>query len=135
MNNRKEIATAKAPGAIGPYAQAVAAGGLIYLSGQVALNPETGELVRGSIEEEATRTLENLKAVLEAAGSGFDRVLKTTVYLTDFADFPAMNRIYERYFGSCRPARATVQVVALPKGARIEIEAIAQPQDAATPSV
>ncbi|MEE9292188.1 MAG: RidA family protein [Acidobacteriota bacterium] len=129
MNSRKEIATAKAPVAIGPYAQAVAAGGLIYLSGQVALDPETGELVRGSIEEEAKLTLENLKAVHEAAGSGFDRVLKTTVYLTDFADFQVMNRVYESYFGSCRPARATVQVVGLPKGARIEIEAIAQPRE------
>lgn len=126
MSSRKEISTAKAPKAIGPYAQAVSADGLIFLSGQVALDPETGELVRGSIEEEATRALENLKAVLEAAGSGFDRVLKTTVYLIDFADFQAMNGIYERYFGSCRPARATVQVAGLPKGARVEIEAIAQ---------
>lgn len=126
MSSRKEITTEKAPRAIGPYAQAVNAGGLIFLSGQVALDPVTGELVRGSIEEEATRALENLRAVLEAAGSGCDRVLKTTVYLTDFADFQAMNRIYERFFGACRPARATVQVAGLPKGARIEIEAIAE---------
>jgi 2-iminobutanoate/2-iminopropanoate deaminase len=123
----KEITTRNAPKAIGPYAQAVAAGDLIFLSGQVALDPATGELVKGSIEEEATRVLENLKAVLEAAGTGFDRVLKTTVYLTDFADFEAMNRIYARYFGSAKPARATVRVAGLPRGGRIEMDAIALP--------
>jgi 2-iminobutanoate/2-iminopropanoate deaminase len=119
------IETDRAPRAIGPYSQAVAAGGLVYLSGQVALDPGTGELVGGGIEAQAARALENLGAVLSAAGSGFDRVLKTTVYLIDLSDFAAMNGVYERYFGRSRPARATVQVAGLPKGAKVEIDAIA----------
>ncbi len=125
MESGTRITTLKAPKAIGPYSQAVAAGGFIFLSGQIPLDPATGEMVRGSIEEQTTRALENLKAVLEAGGSGFDRVVRTTVYLADLSDFQAVNRVYERYFGSTRPARATVQVAGLPLGARIEIDAIA----------
>ncbi len=121
----KTIATDRAPQAIGPYSQAVSTGGVMYLSGQVALDPASGELVGGAIEEQAARALENLGAVLAAAGSGFDRVLKTTVYLIDMKEFAAMNAVYARYFGDSRPARATVQVSGLPKGARVEIDAIA----------
>lgn len=119
------VATDRAPQAIGPYSQAVSAGGVIYLSGQVALEPASGELVGDSAEEQAARALENLGSVLAAAGSGFERVLKTTVYLIDMNDFAAVNAVYARYFGDSRPARATVQVAALPKGARVEIDAIA----------
>ncbi len=121
----KTIATDRAPQAIGPYTQAVSTGGVMYLSGQVALDPASGELVGGAIEEQAARALENLGAVLAAAGSGFDRVLKTTVYLIDMNEFAAMNAVYARYFGDSRPARATVQVSGLPKGARVEVDAIA----------
>jgi len=119
------IATDRAPQAIGPYSQAVSAGGVIYCSGQVALDPANGELVGDSVEEQAARALQNLGAVLAAAGSGFDRVLKTTVYLIDMSEFATVNAVYARYFGDSRPARATVQVAALPKGARVEIDAIA----------
>ncbi|HEU4401154.1 MAG TPA: RidA family protein [Candidatus Polarisedimenticolia bacterium] len=119
------ITTDKAPRAIGPYAQGIAANGFVFLSGQVPLDPATGELVRGSVEDEVTRVLENLKAVLEAAGIGLDRVVRTTVYLTDMKDFEAMNSVYARYFGAARPARSTVQVAALPRGARVEIDVIA----------
>lgn len=119
------VATDRAPRAIGPYSQAVVSGGVIYLSGQVALDPASGELVGETGEEQASRALENLRSVLAAAGSGFDRVLKTTVYLTDMNDFAAVNAVYARFFGDSRPARATVQVSALPKGARVEIDAIA----------
>lgn len=119
------IATERAPKAIGPYAQAVACGNFLFLSGQIPLDPATGELVRGTIQEEVGRILENLKAVLAAGGSGFDRVVRTTVYLTDLADFGAMNEVYARAFGNSRPARSTVQVAALPRGARVEIDAIA----------
>ncbi len=121
----KTIATDRAPQAIGPYSQAVSTGGVMYLSGQVALDPASGELVGGAIEEQAARALENLGAVLAAAGSGFDRVLKTTVYLIDMKEFAAMNAVYARYFGDSRPARTTVQVSGLPKGARVEVDAIA----------
>jgi 2-iminobutanoate/2-iminopropanoate deaminase len=122
----KLIASSQAPQAIGPYAQGVAAGGFVFLSGQVPLDPGSGEMVGGSIEDQVARVMENLGAVLEAAGSGFDRVVKTTVFLTDLADFQKMNGVYERYLGGNRPARSTVQVTALPKGARVEIDAIAR---------
>ncbi len=121
----KTIVTDRAPQAIGPYSQAVSSGGVMYLSGQVALDPASGELVGDTIEEQAARALENLGSVLAAAGSGFDRVLKTTVYLIDMNEFAAMNAVYARYFGDSRPARATVQVSGLPKGARVEVDAIA----------
>lgn len=121
----RTISTDKAPKAIGPYSQGIAASGFLFLSGQVPLDPRTGDLVQGTVREEVTRVMDNLKAVLEAAGSGLDRVVRTTVYLTDLQDFAAMNEVYARYFGPHRPARSTVQVAALPKGARIEIDAIA----------
>jgi 2-iminobutanoate/2-iminopropanoate deaminase len=125
MSEVTPISTDRAPKAIGPYSQAVRAGGLLFLSGQVPLDPATGELLRGTIEEEAGRVLQNLGAVLEAAGSGFGKVVRTTVYLVDLADFAAMNAVYARVFGEARPARSTVQVAALPRGARIEIDVIA----------
>jgi len=121
----RTISTDRAPKAIGPYSQGIAASGFLFLSGQIPLDPVTGDLVQGTVREEVTRVLDNLKAVLEAAGSGLDRVVRTTVYLTDLQDFAAMNEVYARYFGAHRPARSTVQVAALPKGARIEIDAIA----------
>ena len=126
MKENMPIITDSAPKAIGPYAQAMASGGFLFLSGQVALDPATGELLRGSIEEEVRCTLENVKAVLAAAGAGFDQVVKTTVYLTDLKDFEAMNGVYALYFGESRPARSTVQVAALPRGARVEIDAVAR---------
>jgi len=119
------ISTDRAPRAIGPYSQAVSSGGVMYLSGQVALDPASGELIGTTAEEQASQALKNLGAVLAEAGSGFDRVVKTTVYLTDMNDFAAVNSVYARAFGDSRPARATVQVAGLPKGARVEIDAIA----------
>jgi len=121
----RSISTDRAPKAIGPYSQGIATGELLFLSGQVPLDPATGSLLKGTVQEEVARVLENLKAVLEAAGSGLDRVVRTTVFLTDLGDFEAMNEVYGRYFGAVRPARSTVQVTALPRGARVEIDAIA----------
>lgn len=121
----RTISTDRAPKAIGPYSQGIAASGFLFLSGQVPLDPGTGQLVQGTVQEEVTRVLENLKEVLEAAGSGLQRVVRTTVYLTSLEDFTAMNEVYARYFGEHRPARSTVQVSALPRGARVEIDAIA----------
>ena len=126
MEQRVAITTEEAPRAIGPYSQAIRCGGFLYTSGQVALDPKTGALRGGTIEEEVARVLENLSAVLRAGQSGLDRVVKTTVFLTDLKDFEAMNVVYARYFGAARPARSTVQVAALPRGARVEIEAIAK---------
>jgi len=122
---RAAIASDAAPRAIGPYAQAVAAGDLVFCSGQVGLDPASGRLVSGGIAGEAARALENLAAVLAAAGLGFNDVVKTTVYLVDLAEFAAMNEVYALYFHPPYPARATVGVAALPAGARVEIEAIA----------
>ena len=121
------ISTPAAPKAIGPYSQAVAApaGRLLYLSGQIPLDPATGELVKGTIEEETRRVMENLKAVLQAGGAGFAQVVKTTIFLTDLADFTRVNEVYGGYFQADPPARATVQVAALPRGARVEIDAVA----------
>jgi 2-iminobutanoate/2-iminopropanoate deaminase len=119
------ISTAGAPKAIGPYSQAISTNGFLFTAGQVALDPSTGELVNGGIAEQTTRALENLRAVLKAAGCGLDQVVKTTVFLVDMADFSAMNEVYGRVFGAHRPARSTVAVAALPKGARVEIEVIA----------
>lgn len=121
----KIIATDQAPAAIGPYSQAVQAGGLLFCSGQIPLDPATGELVNGDIGLEAERVMQNLRGVLEAAGSGFAQVVRTTIYLTDMADFPLVNEVYGRYFGVEKPARATVAVAALPRGARVEIDAVA----------
>jgi len=121
----KSIATEKAPAAIGPYSQAVVAGGLLFCSGQIPLDPVSGELVVGTVEQETERVMENLRGVLEAAGTDFDHLVKTTIYLTDMADFAAVNQVYGQYFSAIKPARATVAVAALPRGARVEIEAIA----------
>lgn len=124
----KPIASASAPRAIGPYSQAVAvpaSGRLVYLSGQIPLDPATGELVKGTIEEETRRVMDNLQAVLAEAGAGFGDVVKTTIYLTDLGDFTRVNEVYGGYLGAVPPARATVQVAALPRGARVEIDAIA----------
>ena len=119
------VSTPRAPKAIGPYSQAVRANGFLFTAGQVALDPDRGELVAGGIAEQTTRALENLRAVLAAAGSDFSQVVKTTVFLVDMADFSAMNEVYSRAFGDHRPARSTVAVAGLPRGARVEIEVIA----------
>ena len=124
---RRIITTPDAPAAIGPYSQAVRFGELVFLSGQIPLDPATGQLVGdGDVEAEAEKVMENLAAVLAAAGSSFSRVLKTTIFLTDLGDFAAVNAIYaKRFEGIEPPARATIQVAALPRGAKVEIEMIA----------
>lgn len=122
---KKMIETANAPKAIGPYSQAVAHNGMVYVSGQIPLDPSTNNLIDGDIAVQTTQVLENLKAILEAAGSSLDRVLKTTVYLRDMNEFPQMNEVYARYFTSNWPARATVQAARLPKDVRVEIDCIA----------
>ena len=122
---RKTIKTSAAPGAVGPYSQAVRSGNLLFLSGQVALDPATGTLVAGGIEEQTRRVLDNLAAVLEAGGSGFDRVVKATVYLTDLGTFEAMNRVYASFFPGEKPARVCVEVSKLPRSSMVEIDLIA----------
>ena len=119
------IATDKAPRAIGPYSQAVRAGGFIFASGQIPFDPATGEFVPGGIAEQTEQVLKNLTAVFAAAGVGMDQIVKTTVFLADMGDFTAMNEMYARFFGDAPPARSTVQAAGLPRGARIEIDAIA----------
>ena len=119
------VATAKAPKAIGPYSQAIQANGMVYLSGQIALDPATGQVVGGGITAETTRVLENVKAVLEACGSSLSHVVKTTVYLKDMGDFAKMNEVYAGYFPETPPARSTVEVARLPRDVRVEIDAIA----------
>lgn len=119
------ISTDKAPQAIGPYSQAIVAGDLVFCAGQLAIDPKTGEIVSGDIKEQTRRALDNLAGVLEAAGSSLARVTKTTVFITDLAEFPAMNEAYAERFGAHRPARSTVPVAALPRGSRIEIECVA----------
>ena len=121
----RTVHTDDAPGAIGPYSQAVVAGNMVFASGQIPLDPRTGTMVAGSITEQTNRVLLNLTAVLEAAGGGLASVVKTTVFLADMNDFQEMNAEYARHFGDHKPARAAVQAAALPKGARVEIEAIA----------
>ena len=119
------IKTANAPEAIGPYAQAIEANGMIFCSGQLAINPKSGSIEVVGAAEQAMQVLLNLRAVLEAAGAGLHKVVKTTVFLTDMGDFPAVNKVYAEMFGSHAPARSTVQVARLPKSAKVEIEAIA----------
>lgn len=123
--SRSVVATPAAPGAVGPYAQAIVTDTMVFCSGQVPLDPGTGKLVDGDIGAMTRQVLANLQAVLEAAGSSLDQVVKTTVFLTDLGDFAAMNAAYSEVFTSDPPARSTVQVAALPLGARVEIEAIA----------
>jgi 2-iminobutanoate/2-iminopropanoate deaminase len=119
------ISTENAPGAIGPYSQAIKAGGMVYCSGQIPINIATGEFVSDDIAEQTDQVLKNLSAVLEAAGSGLDKVVKTGVFLADMNDFAAMNEVYGRYFGDNKPARATVQAARLPRDAKVEIDCIA----------
>jgi 2-iminobutanoate/2-iminopropanoate deaminase len=123
--NKEVITTANAPKAIGPYEQAIKIGAFVYASGQIPLDPKTGNIVAGDIKIQTRRALENLKAVLEAAGSSLDRVVKTTVFLKNIGDFAAMNEIYAEYLGAAKPARSTVAVADLPRSALVEIDLIA----------
>ena len=118
------VSTEKAPKAIGPYSQAVAAGDFVFTSGQIPLDPATQQMVAGDIRAQAERVMENLGAVLEAAGTGFDRVVKATIFLADLNDFTTVNEVYGKRFPKNPPARSTVQVAALPKGARVEIDLV-----------
>lgn len=122
---KQRVQTDKAPQAIGPYSQAIKTGGFVFASGQIAIVPQTGDLIAGGIAEQTEQVLKNLTAVLEAAGSSLDQVVKTTVFLLDMTEFGAMNEIYGRFFTGEPPARATVQAARLPRDARVEIEAIA----------
>jgi 2-iminobutanoate/2-iminopropanoate deaminase len=122
---KKTVATEHAPKAIGPYSQAVVHNGMAYLSGQIPLDPATGQLVEGDIAAQTKRVLENLKAVLEACGSGLDRVVKTTVFIKDMGEFARMNEVYGKFFGENPPARSTVEAARLPRDVRVEIDAIA----------
>jgi 2-iminobutanoate/2-iminopropanoate deaminase len=119
------VSTPNAPRAIGPYSQATRANGLLFTAGQVGFDPATGELVDGGISEQTERVLENIRAILQAERLDLSSVVKTTVYLADMAEFAAMNTVYARVFGDHRPARSTVAVLALPRGARVEIDAVA----------
>lgn len=120
------ISTPDAPAAIGPYSQAIGAGHLVYTAGQIALDPASMDVVAGGVADQTERVFQNLKAILAAAGTSLDRVVKTTVFLVDMADFAEMNGVYARAFGDHRPARSTVAVSGLPKGVRVEIEVIAE---------
>lgn len=120
------VATEGAPKAIGPYSQAVVAAGVVYTAGQIPLDPRTGAIVGQTTGEQTEQVLRNLAAILQAAGSGLDLVVKTTVYLVDLSDFAAMNEVYAKHFATHKPARSTVEVAALPKAVRVEIDAIAR---------
>ena len=122
---REAVQTTHAPAAIGPYSQAVRAGSFLFISGQIPLDPGTGQVTEGGIGAQTHRVMRSLGAILEAAGAGYDRVVRTTVFLTDLADFEVVNKVYGGYFRDSAPARATVQVAALPKGVSVEIDAIA----------
>ena len=126
MPIHRVVATENAPKAIGPYSQAIVAGELIFTSGQIPLDPETQQMVTGDIRAQTERVMENLGAVLQAAGAGFEHVVKATIFVADLADFATVNEIYGKRFPKSPPARSTVQVAALPKGARVEIELIAK---------
>lgn len=130
MNNKpncmKQINTKNAPAAIGPYSQAVSSGGFIFVSGQLPIDPATGEFPEGGVEAQTRQSLTNIKSILEEAGSGLDKVLKTTVLLADMGDFAAMNGVYAEFFGTPYPARCAFAVKTLPKGALVEIECIAE---------
>ena len=125
MTTLNPVATDNAPKAIGPYSQAIVADDIVFTAGQVALDPTTGELIGKTVAEQTEQVLKNLTAVLAASGSSLGQVVKTTVFLADMADFTAMNEVYAKHFGGHRPARSTVQAAGLPKGARVEIDAIA----------
>ena len=125
MTVKQIVSTEEAPRAIGPYSQAVIAGGFVFSSGQIPLDPRTGEFVAGGVREQTGQVMRNLAAVLEAAGSGLDRVVKCTVYLADMGDFAEMNEVYGSFFGEQPPARSTVQAARLPRDARVEIDVVA----------
>ena len=124
--SRQVVQSSSAPKAVGPYSQAIRSGGFVFTSGQIPLDPATGQLVQGSIEDQTRRVMDNLAAVLASAGTSFERVVKATIYVTDLSDFSAVNAVYGSYFPAAPPARSTVQVAALPLGARIEIDVIAE---------
>jgi 2-iminobutanoate/2-iminopropanoate deaminase len=124
-NSREVIATKDAPQAIGPYSQAIKAAGLVFVSGQIAIDPATGSVVSGGIAEQTERVLKNLQAILQAAGTGLDQALKTTVYLKNMSEFAAMNEVYGKFWKSAPPARATVEVARLPKDVLVEIDIVA----------
>ncbi len=124
-----QVATRQAPEAIGPYSQAIKAGGFLFTAGQIALDPANGTIVEGGVVEQTERVMKNLSAVLAEAGADWTKVVKTTVFLTDLGDFPIFNDVYGRYLGSARPARSTVQVSALPRNALVEIELVARLED------
>jgi 2-iminobutanoate/2-iminopropanoate deaminase len=121
----EQVQTEKAPEAIGPYSQATIANGFLYSAGQIAIDPASGQMTGGDIIAQTERVMQNLQAILDAAGTGWDSVVKTTVYLNDLAHFPTVNEIYGKWIGSARPARSTVQVSALPRGALVEIDLVA----------
>ena len=123
--NKATVSTDKAPKAIGPYEQAIKVGEFVYASGQIPLDPKTGNLVEGDIKIQTRRVMDNLKAVVETAGSSLDRVVKVTVFLKNIVDFAAMNEVYAEYLGAAKPARSTVAVADLPRGALVEIDLIA----------
>ncbi len=125
MSTQEVISTNKAPGAIGPYSQAIKCGSFVFVSGQIPIDPSTGEFVAGGIKEQTDQVLRNLSEVLSAAGSSLKQVVKTTVFVKDLNDFAAMNEVYAKYFSENKPARATVEAARLPRDARVEIEAIA----------
>ncbi|MCD7818515.1 MAG: RidA family protein [Lachnospiraceae bacterium] len=127
--SKTQIQSTNAPAAIGPYSQAIRSGNSIYVSGQLPINPGTGSFPEGQIKEQTEQSLKNIAAILEAAGCSMDNVVKTTVYLADISDFNAMNEVYAKYFQGVCPARAAFQVAALPKGALVEIEAIASAEE------
>jgi len=128
------VSTERAPKAIGPYSQAVIANGFVFVSGQIPLDPATGQIVAGGIAEQTTQVFENMKNVLEAAGSSLEQAVKTTVYLKDMGDFAPMNEVYGRYFPANPPARATVEAARLPRDVRVEIDCIATAFDALSPA-
>jgi 2-iminobutanoate/2-iminopropanoate deaminase len=121
----EQVSTKDAPAAIGPYSQGIVAGGFLFSAGQIALDPASGQIVEGGVTAQTERVMKNLLAVLQAAGLGWSDIVKTTVYLHDMADFPTVNEIYGKVLGDARPARSTVQVTALPRGALVEIDLIA----------
>src|SRR5574337_1373043 len=123
--SREVVSTEKAPKAIGPYEQGITFNGFLFTSGQIALDPASGKMIEGDVSAQTRRVLENLKAVLEAGGSSLDRVVKATVYLTDLSNFAQMNEVYTEYLGKVKPARSTVGVATLPRGASVEIDLVA----------